>query len=61
MRLARLSLLLLAVLVICCAAHSADRAALGRTDDLRILDIDGHHVFLNFTFDEMGPPYYYSS
>ncbi len=34
---------------------------LSQTDDLRILDIDGHHVFLNFSFDEMGPPYYYSS
>ena len=34
---------------------------LSQTDDLRILDIDGHHVFLNFTFEEMGEPYYYSA
>jgi hypothetical protein len=34
---------------------------LSQTDDLRILDIDGHHVFMNFAFEEMGQPYYYSS
>ena len=34
---------------------------LSQTDDLRILDIDGHHVFLNFTFEEMGEPYYFSA
>lgn len=32
---------------------------LSQTDDLRILDIDGHHVFLNFSFEEMGEPYYF--
>lgn len=32
---------------------------LSQTDDLRILDIDGHHVFLNFSFAEMGEPYYF--
>jgi hypothetical protein len=34
---------------------------LSQTDDLRILDIDGHHVFLNFTFEEMGEPFYFSA
>jgi hypothetical protein len=34
---------------------------LSQTDDLRILDIDGHHVFLNFSFEEMGDPYYFSA
>ena len=34
---------------------------LSQTDDLRILDIDGHHVFHNFAFDEMGEPYYFSA
>ena len=34
---------------------------LSQTDDLRILDIDGHHVFNNFTFEEMGEPYYFSA
>lgn len=33
---------------------------LSQTDDLRILDIDGHHVFYNFSFEEMGEPYYYT-
>ncbi len=37
MRLTRLLCPLLAALVICCAAHSADRAALGKTEKLRIL------------------------
>jgi hypothetical protein len=34
---------------------------LSQTDDLRILDIDGHHVFLTFTFEEMGEPFYFSA
>ena len=34
---------------------------LSQTDDLRILDIDGHHVFVNFSFEEMGEPYYFSA
>jgi len=37
MQLARLSLLLVALLVLSTAAYSADRAALGRTEKLRIL------------------------
>ena len=32
---------------------------LKQTDDLRVLDYDGHHVFYNFTFREMGPPSYH--
>lgn len=31
---------------------------LSQTDDLRIMDIDGHHVFSSFSFEEMGPPVY---
>ena len=27
---------------------------LHQTDDLRVLDYNGHNVFYNFTFDEMG-------
>jgi hypothetical protein len=34
---------------------------LSQTDDLRILDIDGHHVFLNFSFEEMGQPHYFDA
>jgi hypothetical protein len=32
---------------------------LKQTDDLRVLDYNGHNVFYNFTFDEMGDPIYY--
>ena len=30
-----------------------------QTDDLRVLDYDGHHVFYNFSLDELGVPIYY--
>lgn len=29
---------------------------LKQTDDLRVLDYDGHHVFYNFALDELGEP-----
>lgn len=32
---------------------------LSQTDDLRVMDIDGHHVFYSFAFDELGPPVYH--
>jgi len=32
---------------------------LSQTDDLRVMDIDGHHVFNSFSFAELGPPIYY--
>jgi len=28
-------------------------------DDLRVLDYNGHSIFLNFSFTEMGKPVYY--
>jgi len=31
---------------------------LNQTDDLRVLDYNGHHVFYNFRFSEMGKPVY---
>ncbi len=34
---------------------------LHQTDDLRILDYDGHHVFYNFTLTDLGAPIYYES
>ncbi|MEN6439153.1 MAG: hypothetical protein ABFD97_11285 [Syntrophobacter sp.] len=37
---------------------SAIRRDLSQTDDLRVLDIDGHHVFNHFSFEELGPPKY---
>lgn len=30
-----------------------------QSDDLRILDYNGHNVFYNFKFSEMGKPIYY--
>ena len=30
-----------------------------QTDDLRVLDYDGHHVFYNFTLKELGDPIFY--
>ena len=32
---------------------------LRQTDDLRVLDYDGHHVFYNFSLAELGEPIYY--
>lgn len=28
-------------------------------DDLRVLDYDGHHIFLNFSFKDLGNPVHY--
>ncbi|BBO89046.1 hypothetical protein [Desulfosarcina ovata] len=32
---------------------------LKQTDDLRVLDYDGHHVFYNFSLAELGAPVYH--
>ena len=32
---------------------------LKQTDDLRVLDYDGHSIFLNFSFKEIGKPIFY--
>jgi hypothetical protein len=32
---------------------------LNQTDDLRVLDYNGHNVFYNFSFSDMGKPVYY--
>ncbi|HDM78144.1 MAG TPA: hypothetical protein ENG51_17045 [Deltaproteobacteria bacterium] len=32
---------------------------LNQEDDLRVLDYNGHNVFYNFSFDEMGNPIHY--
>lgn len=34
---------------------------LQETDDLRVLDYNGHHVFMNFSFVDMGEPIHYES
>ena len=34
---------------------------LKQSDDLRVLDYDGHHVFYNFSLDEIGQPVYHEA
>ena len=34
---------------------------LHQTDDLRVLDYNGHNVFYNFEFSEMGEPVYHEA
>ena len=34
---------------------------LHQTDDLRVLDYNGHNVFYNFKFSEMGEPIYHEA
>jgi hypothetical protein len=34
---------------------------LHQTDDLRVLDYDGHHVFYNFTLDQLENPSYHEA
>lgn len=34
---------------------------LHQTDDLRVLDYDGHHVFYNFTLKALGDPIYHDT
>ena len=31
---------------------------LSQNDDLRVMDVNGHHVFKSFYFEELGPPIY---
>ncbi len=32
---------------------------LAQTDDLRVLDFDGHHIFDLFRFSKLGPPIFH--
>jgi hypothetical protein len=34
---------------------------LRQSDDLRVLDYDGHHVFYNFSLDELSDPIYHEA
>ena len=34
---------------------------LKQADDLRVLDYDGHHVFYNFSIDDIGNPIYHEA
>jgi hypothetical protein len=36
--------------------YSVIMGDLSQTDDLRVLDYDGHHVFYNFSLKELGEP-----
>ena len=39
--------------------YDAIMSDLKQEDDLRVLDYDGHHIFLEFSFQELGVPIYY--
>ena len=34
---------------------------LSQTDDLRVMDYNGHNVFYNFSFSDMGEPVYHET
>ena len=33
----------------------------GQTDDLRVLDYNGHHIFNTFSFSELGEPVFFEA
>ncbi len=39
--------------------YTAVQDDLAQTDDLRVLDFDGHHIFDLFRFSELGPPIFH--
>ncbi len=39
--------------------YSVIMGDLNQTDDLRVLDYNGHNVFYNFSFSDIGKPIYY--
>jgi hypothetical protein len=41
--------------------YSVVMGDLNQTDDLRVLDYNGHNVFYNFKFSEMAKPIYHES
>ena len=43
------------------ARFSVIMGDLSQNDDLRVMDVDGHHVFKSFAFEELGPPIYSQS
>lgn len=43
------------------ARFSAIMHDLSQKDDLRVMDVDGQHVFNSFSFEELGPPIHYST
>ena len=41
--------------------YSVIMGDLNQTDDLRVLDYDGHHIFNNFSIKELGAPIFFES
>ena len=41
--------------------YSTIMGDLHQTDDLRVLDYDGHHIFNNFSIKDLGTPVFYES
>lgn len=41
--------------------YSVVMGDLHQEDDLRVLDYDGHHVFLEFSFKDLGQPIYHET
>lgn len=39
--------------------YQATMSDLKQQDDLRVLDYDGHHIFLEFSLKELGQPVFY--
>ena len=39
--------------------YSVVMGDLSQSDDLRVMDYNGHNVFYNFSFSEMGDPVYH--
>lgn len=41
------------------AHYQATMSDLKQEDDLRVLDYDGHHIFLEFSLKELGEPLFF--
>lgn len=41
--------------------YSTIMGDLHQTDDLRVLDYDGHHIFKSFSFEELGVPIFHEA
>jgi hypothetical protein len=41
--------------------YSVIRGDLKQSDDLRVLDYDGHHVFYSFSIKDLGEPVFYEA
>ena len=41
--------------------YAVIRGDLKQSDDLRVLDYDGHHVFYSFSISDLGEPVFYEA